>query len=143
MNIHDIYTPNQVSKVLGNLSRITLPFWTVCSRNNTCTEKDVENAYKVIEYYFGSVENINDEHIQSFINMCTDTFFLYGHNRTIEYFLQQNMQVFQYLLTYEGSYSLTNIYGFEPLGVSHADDLIYLFDPIFHGLLPELPDKGD
>ena len=30
MNIHDIYTPNQVSKVLGNLSRITLPFWTVC-----------------------------------------------------------------------------------------------------------------
>ena len=30
MSIHDIYTPNQVSKVLGNLSRITLPFWTVC-----------------------------------------------------------------------------------------------------------------
>ena len=29
MNIHDIYTPNQVSKVPGNLSRITLPFWTV------------------------------------------------------------------------------------------------------------------
>ena len=29
MNIHNIYTPNQVSKVLGNLSRITLPFWTV------------------------------------------------------------------------------------------------------------------
>ena len=86
---------------------------------------------------------MNIEHIQSFINMCTDTFFLYGHNRTIEYFLQQNMQVFQYLLTYEGSYSLTSIYGFEPLGVSHADDLIYLFDPIFHGLLPELPDKGD
>ena len=53
------------------------------------------------------------------------------------------MHVFQYLLTYEGSYSLTNIYGFESLGVSHADDLIYLFDPIFHGLLPELPDKGD
>ena len=31
MNIHNIYTPNQVSKVLGNLSRITLPFWTVCA----------------------------------------------------------------------------------------------------------------
>ena len=29
MSIHDIYTPNQVSKVLSNLSRITLPFWTV------------------------------------------------------------------------------------------------------------------
>ena len=71
------------------------------SRNSTCLEKDVENAYKVIEYYFGSVDNINDEHIKSFINMCTDTFFLYGHNRTIEYLLQQNMQVFQYLLTYE------------------------------------------
>ena len=31
MNIHNIYTPNQVSKVLGNLSKITIPFWTVCS----------------------------------------------------------------------------------------------------------------
>ena len=33
MNIHNIYTPNQVSKVLGNLSRITLPFWTVCNND--------------------------------------------------------------------------------------------------------------
>ena len=32
MSIHDIYTPNQVSKVLGNLSRITLPFWTMCPK---------------------------------------------------------------------------------------------------------------
>jgi carboxylesterase type B len=88
------------------------------------------------------VDNINDEHIQSFINMCTDTFFLYGHNRTIEYFLQQNMQVFQYLLTYEGAYSFINIYGYESLGVAHADDLMYLFDPIYHGLLPDLPEKG-
>ena len=30
MNIHDICTPNQVSKVLGNLSNITTPSWTVC-----------------------------------------------------------------------------------------------------------------
>ena len=30
MIVHDIYTSNQVSKVLGNLSRITLPFCTVC-----------------------------------------------------------------------------------------------------------------
>ena len=68
---------------------------------------DVEKMYKVIDYYFGSVDNFNDEHIQSFIDMCTDSFFQYGHNRTIEYFLKQNMQVFQYLLTYEGTCSLT------------------------------------
>jgi hypothetical protein len=29
MNIHNIYTPNQVLKVLGNLSKITIPFWTL------------------------------------------------------------------------------------------------------------------
>ena len=29
MNIQDICTPNQVSKVLGNLSKITLRFWTL------------------------------------------------------------------------------------------------------------------
>ena len=103
------------------------------------TEQDVEKMYTVIEYYFGSVDNINEEHIQALIDMFTDTAFLYGHNRTINYFLKQDMTVFQYLLTYEGKYSVTNIYGVDPLGVCHADDLIYLFDPVFRGLLPELP----
>ena len=56
------------------------------------TEEDVQNTYKAIEFYFGSVDNINEKHIQGLIDMFTDTFFLYGHNRTIEYFLQQNMQ---------------------------------------------------
>ena len=105
------------------------------------TKEDVQNMYKVIQFYFGSVDNINEEHIQALIDMFTDTFFQYGHNRTIEYFLQEKMKIFQYLLTYEGKYSMTNIYGVDPLGVCHADDLIYLFDPIFGGILPELPDR--
>ena len=52
MNIHDIYTPNQVSKVLGNLSRITLPFWTVwfgCAKQT----KNLERYLLIIYWLLG------------------------------------------------------------------------------------------
>ena len=40
------------------------------------------------------------------------------------------------MLTYQGQFSLTQLYGFGPVGVCHADDLIYLFDPVFGMELP-------
>ena len=41
------------------------------------------------------------------------------------------MTVYQYLLTYEGQFSFTQLFGQDPVGVCHADDLIYLWNPIF------------
>ena len=36
------------------------------------TPKDVEKAHKIVEYYVGSVDNINENHLQGIINMFTD-----------------------------------------------------------------------
>ena len=36
--------------------------------------------------------------------------------------------MYQYILTYQGQYSITNIYGLPTIGVCHGDDLIYVFD---------------
>lgn len=58
------------------------------------------------------------------LDMFTDCDFLFGTYKTIRYMLQQNMNVYQYILSYEGSLS-------SGYGVTHAEDLVYLFDPPF------------
>ena len=39
------------------------------------------------------------------LDMFTDCDFLFGTYKTIRYMLQQNMNVYQYILSYEGSLS--------------------------------------
>ena len=90
----------------------------------------MEKANQALEFYIGDAENnVNEEHMQGVIDILTDADFLYGSYKTINYFLEQNMNVYQYLLTYRGMYSITNTIGVEPVGVSHADDLIYMWNP--------------
>ena len=43
------------------------------------TDEDVDNMYKILNYYIGSVDNFNEAHIKELIQMCTDCDFLYGH----------------------------------------------------------------
>ena len=104
------------------------------ANNSDITSTDMEKAYQVLEFYIGNdlENNINEEHMQGIIDMFTDADFLYGSYKTINYLLEQNMNVYQYILTFRGSYSVCPIlFGYEPVGVSHADDLIYLWDPVF------------
>ena len=67
------------------------------------------------------------------LDMFTDSDFLSGTYKTIRYMLQQDMNVYQYVLSYEGSQSFKDIFpGKEvkdrEIKPTHADDLIYLFD---------------
>ena len=97
------------------------------------TDLDRQRAHELIEFYVGSVENINKEHKQGMIDMMTDSVFLYGTHRTIKHMVNQifrSNQIFQYVLTYQGRFSLSNVYGIPTMGVCHADDLLYLFEPL-------------
>ena len=42
------------------------------------TPELVERAHKIVEYYVGSLENINEEHLQGIALMFTDSGFQYG-----------------------------------------------------------------
>ena len=95
------------------------------------TEEDILNAKKVFEYYLGSIDNFNEEHKQEVFDMFTDSSMLYGSFKTVNYFLEHEVSVYQYILTYVGDYSLTQFFGIEQAGVCHADDLFYLFNPTF------------
>ena len=100
------------------------------------TDEDIENAHKLAEYYVGSVDNLDEEHQQGVFDMFTDAGFLYGTFKTINYLLEQDMTVYQYVLTYQGEYSFSQVWGVDPAGVCHADDLIYIWEPVaFAGTL--------
>ena len=94
------------------------------------TEEDVEKAHALVEFYVGSMENINEEHKHGMFDLFTDAVFLYGTYKTINYFLEHGVTVFQYILTYRGQFSFSQDFGVDPLGVCHADDLIYIWNPV-------------
>ena len=88
------------------------------------TLQDEDNMHKLVEFYLGSIDNIGENYAQNLIDMFTDAGFLFGTYKTIKYMQDQNMTVYQYILTYE--YSERNGYG-----VNHGQELRYLFDPPF------------
>ena len=105
------------------------------------TEADLENTYELVNYYVGSKDNINEEHKQGMFDMFTDASFQYGIHRGIKYLLEYGVTTYQYILSYKGDYSFSQIYGVDPIGVCHADDLIYLWDVDFvNGILSEEDD---
>jgi len=102
------------------------------------TDEDLSNSYKLLDFYIGGLENLNEDHFQSMFDMYTDSGMLYGVNRTSELLLSHGVRVWQYILTHQGQNSLTDLFGVpEKMGVCHADDLYYIFDPIF-GLPPDI-----
>ncbi len=96
------------------------------------TQEDVERAYNILEFYVGSVEGMSQDNFKKVTDMMTDASFLYGNFRTMKHLKSHGMKnVYHYILTFEGHYSFTQLFGIEPLGVCHADDLFYLFDPVY------------
>lgn len=90
------------------------------------TSEDIHNMNTLVEFYVGSLENIDEKHAQRNIDMFTDAFFQFGTYKTIRHMLNQNMNVYQYILSYKYSNGLSR-----PFGVNHGEDLTYLFDPPF------------
>ena len=95
------------------------------------TEEDTAKTQKIVEFYLGSVDNLNKEHEQQIMDMYTDATFLHGAYRTIKYFLDFNVPTYHYILTYAGQYSYSEFTNAGKHGVCHADDLLYLFNPVF------------
>ena len=45
------------------------------------TDEDLSNSYKLLEFYIGGLENLNEDHFQSMFDMYTDSGMLFGVNR--------------------------------------------------------------
>jgi len=81
----------------------------------------INKTKMVVEFYLGSIENINIDNFQSVIDIFTDAWFLHGACKTVKYLVEQNVTVYQYIFSYEGQ-------GSSKYGVSHGDEMVYLWD---------------
>ena len=48
------------------------------------TDEDLSNSYKLLDFYIGGLENLNEDHLQSMFDMYTDSAMLFGVNRSQE-----------------------------------------------------------
>ena len=77
-------------------------------------------------FYFGD-QLVSEETAQSLIDMLSDLNIWVGMQRSVDFYSKYS-NIYEYFLTYKGSYSYSNFIGIDS-GVSHMDDLLYLFNP--------------
>ena len=88
---------------------------------------DVHISQKARRFYFGG--NITAEDLKQFINLNSDVQFWYGTHKMIQY-LAPYTTVYHYLMYFQDLFSFStnpNVLG-RDLGVSHADELSYMWD---------------
>ena len=70
--------------------------------------------------------------VQGMVDIFTDSWFAYGHHRTVDYLTKFGVPVFQYFFGYEGQVHVLDAYGINGtgLGVPHAEELIYFWEPV-------------
>lgn len=103
-------------------------------------DEDVAKAKELLEQYCGTVEDITEDNKQKFLNLITDSQFLYGTYKQVNYLIEHGVPTYQYILTYAATNSLTTTMGYPSFGVCHGDDLQYIFEP---SAITDLPLEGE
>lgn len=96
-------------------------------KTDDITEKDRFKINQIIDFYLGSVQNLNEKNLQKVFDMLTDAWFLYPSYKTWQILTENGVKTYFYILSYKGDFSTTQYFGVENIGVSHGDDLFYLF----------------
>ena len=95
------------------------------------TAEEIEKAHQIVDFYVGSLENVNshitEEHIKGMVDYTTDAGFLYGSRKTLDYLSKCGVKVYQYIFSYVGEYNTACLYGHCGLGVAHAEELQYIW----------------
>merc|ERR1712062_30203 len=95
------------------------------------TAEDRLRTDQLVEFYLGSYDNITEDNAQALIDLFSDSGSYYGNYKFINELVSRGTKVFSYILTYRGEFSYTDVIGIPNYGVSHADDLLYLWNPVF------------
>lgn len=129
----------KLGKDFLNIAPITLLFGETCPKDE---EKRV--ASEIRKFYFGNSPIDNSTRFKV-IDMYSDAWFTYAAQTSVRHYLEkQSSPVYYYYLAYKGSASFSIIFG-DPnndYGVSHADELQYLF-PVGEQLFKHIPLSKD
>lgn len=120
--LHDVA---KWSELRGNFDEIGPKTLFDIQEKDWITQEDIKKAHTILEFYVESIENVNEDHKQEMIDMYSDAAFIYHNFRAIDAFLKHGINPYFYIFQYAGEHSFTELYGVDPLGVSHGDDLFY------------------
>ena len=95
--INVLVDPTQWDEYRDNFDTETIPIMFNIPNQSDITEDDIEKAHELVEFYVGSMVNINEDHKQGIFDLGTDSWFLYGTYKTIKYLLQYGVTVYQYV----------------------------------------------
>lgn len=141
LKVPSIYSPSNTELLkrlnddFSNVAPVTLLYGETCPKH---LQDKISDSIK--EFYFGH-NPIDNSTRFSVIDMYSDAWFTHGARTAIrDYIEQQSSPLYYYYLSYKGSTSFSRIFGdpYQDYGVSHGDDLQYLF-PVGEQLFPEIP----
>merc|ERR550525_43318 len=95
------------------------------------TAQDRQRTDQLVEFYLSSYDNITEQNAQAVIDLFSDSGSNYGNYLFTNQVVARGTRLFSYILTYRGEFSYTDVIGIPNYGVSHADDLLYLWNPVF------------
>ena len=94
-------------------------------------EQEVAKGHKLINFYAGSLDNINsnitEENLQGMVDYFTDGSFLYSSRKTLDYLREYGVTVYQYIFTYTGGNCAACNAGHPNLGVNHFEEVQFLW----------------
>jgi len=111
--------------ISGTKNLFMIPF------ESDVTEADIRKTEQVLEFYVGGLEGITEANKYKLIDMFTDSGFRHGTYRLINQLVEQGVTVFAWILTHQGEHTSSDLYGIPPHGVCHADELLYMWSPVF------------
>ena len=97
------------------------------------TEDDIFRANEAAKFYLGSLDNMNEQHMQQINDMITDAFVTYGTHKFVEIHTKTlERSIYHYIYSYQGQYTVTeDLFGVPGKhGVCHGDELYLQFDPM-------------
>jgi len=109
------------------------PFLLFARHHTETTDEDIELADKVLNFYVGSRENINEAHRANLTDMISDAFFWYGIDTFLSHHVQHSHGAnYQYIIEHKGVYHFRLAPGLQNedmSGMGHADELYLEWDP--------------
>ncbi|XP_014217028.1 venom carboxylesterase-6-like [Copidosoma floridanum] len=125
----------RLDKEFEDLAPVTLLF------HDTCPQKNRQNSSRLIRQFYLGDKPIDESTRAALTDMYTDAWFYIAADEAVRDHLKLlSSPVYYYYFAYRGSSSFSSIFGDASgdYGVSHADDLQYLF-PVGEQLFKDVP----
>ena len=98
-----VVDPSLLEGLKENFDTIVTRFIFNIANESDITDNDRSNARQLLSYYTGS-DSLDALNIKALVDLYTDSWFAYGHHKTVDRLTFWGVPVFQYFFAYEGKW---------------------------------------